>query len=190
LTEYKLEELEANSISWNAEQDKYVQNDLKVGDSVTRITRPSSSYSQLKKGAVTTVTEIYNYVTTTHYIRTYNSVRKNWDYHYIYQPRVRVAGSKQIYNADNFLKTGGNNMLALDVDRPTFVREFTENTVDGKVVRSYIGDLISFDNLSAAQVYCSNEISNSIRKDNTYRKFSIIVEKAVAQAKKPEIEFA
>jgi hypothetical protein len=81
-------------------------------------------------------------------------------------------------------------MLTIDVDRPTFVREFNETTTDGKVTREYVGDWIQFDNLSAAQVYCSNQISDSIRGSNTYRKFSIVVEKSVAQAKKPEIEFA
>jgi hypothetical protein len=81
------------------------------------------------------------------------------------------------------------SMLALEADRPTFVREFKEVVVDGKTVREYIGEWLPFNNMSAAKVHTTNEITSAIRAKNDYRKFAIFQEKHVSQAKQPEIEF-
>jgi hypothetical protein len=171
--------------------NKWFKTNLIVGDKVKRITRASSSYSAMKPGDEASVIHVDNSgYRTSDYFYEPNSLTQRNDYCYVYEQRIKIDKSNQTYNGSNFIKIGGNNMLALDVDRPTFVREFIEKTEDGKVVREYIGDYLPFDNVNAAQVYCTNQISDAIRQTNTYRKFSIVVEKAVAQAKKPEIEFA
>lgn len=157
-----------------------------VGDTVLRLTKESSRYSVIKKGAITLVDEVIDSSATNTYI-----TDEYGNYVPLYEQRIKVKGSTQVYNGSGFGPVRKKEtMLAIENDRPTFVREFIDSTFDGKAVRTYVGDLLPFNNLSAAQNYCAEEISKSIRATNTYRKFSIVVEKAVAQAKKPEVEFA
>lgn len=165
----------------------YFKTNFEVGDTVVRTTRASSSYSTIQRGDQTSIIGVDNvgYVSSDYF---YHPDGKRF---FLHEQKLRINTSTQAYNGSNFtLLKKGNNMLQLEPNRPTFVREFVETTVDGKVTRDYQGEWIPFDNVSAAQVYCSNEISNSIRTTNTYRKFAILIEKAIAQAKKPEIEFA
>lgn len=105
---------------------------------------------------------------------------------------VRLNATGAWFDAENFKLVKGENVsttLAIDVDRPCLVQEIQETTVDGKAVVVGVGDFYPFDSSRAANVWASEQISNSIRSNNVYRKFKIYQEKSVAQAKKPEIEF-
>jgi hypothetical protein len=160
---------------------------LAVGDSVERITAASRRTSSIQKGDTTTLTSVSNSVSRYDHVDTvYDRAASNSVY--IYEQKVRVDGSAQQYNGSNFDYAKGNNML-LEVNRPTMIREFKEVVKDGKTVREWIGDFVEVDSLSAARTYTSNEISNSIRSKNEYRKFAIFTENSVAQAKQPEVEF-
>lgn len=110
-------------------------------------------------------------------------------YVYVGKVRIRIAGYSNWYSAINFRKTDRMPTLQIEANKPTRVIEFTESLVDGKMVRTEIGNEQTFDNLSAAKLYTSSEISASIRKDNEYRKFAVFQEVFVAQAKQPEVEF-
>jgi hypothetical protein len=158
-----------------------------IGDKVERITSASRRTSSVQRGDLTTINNVshsgskYDYIDTVYDRQVGGNV-------YLYEQKVRVDGSNQTYNGSNFDYAKGNNML-LEVNRPTMIREFKEEVKEGKTVRVWIGDFVEVDSLSAARTYTSNEISNSIRKDNTYRKFAIFTENSVAQAKQPEVEF-
>lgn len=106
---------------------------------------------------------------------------------------IKFRGANSWFDAEQFkLAESANDVsktLAIDVDRPCLVQEIQETTVDGKVVIVGVGDFTPFDSSRAANVWAAEQISNSIRTTNTYRKFRIYQEKSVAQAKKPEIEY-
>lgn len=165
---------------------KWYRTNFQVGDAVKRTTT-SHTLSGIPKGSVDVVTRVsFNGYSPTYELNDYG------DYENVYEQKVYLKGNPGLgYYGKHFEKVEAiMNTMQIEMDRPTFAQEFTETTVDGKAVRSYIGEPIPFDNYNSATVYTSNEISNSIRKDNTYRKFAIFVEKSIAQAKKPEIEFA
>lgn len=156
-----------------------------IGQKMVRITKHSRSTSSIRQGDIVEIASIYGSSSTGN-----TAYDERGAYHVIYQFQVKIKGHSPVYNIDNFKPVQENNVLQLETNRPTFVREFIEVTKDGKAEREYVGDWLSFDSLSAARIYCSNAISDSIRGSNTYRKFSILVGNSVAQAKKPEIEFA
>lgn len=173
----------------------YTKTDFKEGDKLVRITTSSSSSSEIQRGDIVEVTHVdVSYANSSDYVPVRTSsgtVRKE----YVYEQKLYVSKNgvpfSRAMNGSNFAKVNQmSSTLQIETNRPTFVREFTETTKDGKVVREYVGDWVAFDNMSAAQTYCSEQITKSIREVNTYRQFSIVQEKAVARAKKPEIEFA
>ena len=159
---------------------------FEVGDTVTRISKASRSYSQIQRGDTGRVRAVDVGSAVGGTVRIDN--QSIW----IYNQKVLLDESISWYNSSNFMlaKKGNSNMsLQLEQDRPTFVREFKEVVKDGKTVREYIGDWVEFQNMSAAKTFTSNEITSAIRMKNEYRKFAIFSEKHVSQAKQPEIEF-
>jgi hypothetical protein len=166
----------------------------KPGDKVLRITSNQSISSPIKKGgtfAVKSYSDVQHCATSGVSATGKFVYDERGAYVEIFRQRIKVVGSNTMYLSNNFKKVEkDNNMMMIEADRPTFVREFVDTTKDGSAVREYVGDWLEFKNLSAARNYCSEQISNSIRNTNTYRKFSITVENSIAQAKKPEIEFA
>jgi hypothetical protein len=109
---------------------------------------------------------------------------------------IRVDGRNINWmSADNFvlIKSGDNKMaatLAIEVDRPCLVREIKEVLdANGKPVVQAVGDYVEFDSKRAARLYTEEQITQSIREKNDYRRFRIYQEQEISQAKKPEIEF-
>lgn len=104
---------------------------------------------------------------------------------------IKLIGKSNMINPKNFeLVNGANNMtLALEQNKPTFVREFREVLQNGEPTREYIGTQVEYKTLSAAKTYVATQISDSIRQTNTYRKFAVFQEVYTAQAKQPEVEF-
>jgi hypothetical protein len=184
------------SYNWAQAKERFIcyqgvwyskDNFFEPGDIIIRTSKASTAYSTIQKGQKATVMSVVKGNSNG------DQFRDEYDrYQYVYNQNIKIAESSQVYSSSNFViaQKGTNKVLMIETNRPTFVREFNEIVKDGKTTREYVGEYVPFDNLSAAQTYCSNEISNSIRTTNTYRKFVILQEKAVAQAKKPEIEFA
>ena len=176
-----------NNTAYKYNHDWYVE-DVQPGDTVQRTTKSKSYYSSMRLNDSGVVQEIkpgsyYGHVVAGEYGYAVSA----------YHAKIKIDGTW--YSMTNFKvtkkKDRTDNMVAMiEEDRPTYVREFKMvTTEDGTAEREYIGEQLSFKNMSAAKVYASNQISESIRKENTYRRFSILQEKFVAEAKQPEIEF-
>lgn len=166
-----------------------------AGDRV-RVLHGNSDRIHINK--VYTVSSIKKHVTSSYYsstVRIKNGYTHNGGaLHKACVRFVGIDGTFVLTTTNGHLlyeKESSMNCLAIEQDRPTYVREFIEITNAEKgSERSYVGEFIEFKNLTAAKTYCSNQISASIRKSNTYRMFAIFQEKNVARAMKPEIEFA
>ncbi len=188
LRNYKLEDkilkrktLAEKGFFYNDTYKKWFITDFKIGDALERVTQASTVNSAVQKGQVVMMDSFYDIVSAAKY-----EYDENNNYVEIYQQKIKVVGSRMTYLGSNFKKVEKTVMLGIETNRPTFVREFVET--DGK--RSYVGDFLPFDSASAARVWCSDAITDAIRNTNTYRRFAIFTENSIAQAKKPEIEFA
>jgi hypothetical protein len=154
-----------------------------IGDRVRVINNPGY-YSQVSKGQTYTVADTR--------LQTQGMVfdEENSEYVQTYSQKVSV-GNGSWYTSKNFqnLTQEAKPVLQIEANRPAIVKEFVEHAKDGEVKREYIGEAKEFASQSLARLYCQHEITNSIRKDNLYRRFAIFVEQSVAQAKEPQIEF-
>src|SRR6185503_3715287 len=103
---------------------------------------------------------------------------------YVYYPRYVLEGVTGSHSADRTLFKKVEAMLQITKDRPCAVWEINNVADDkGVVTTSRIGDPTFFDNYSSAQAWVSQKIKDAIRSSNTYPSYSIMEEKAVAQAK-------
>ena len=170
------------NVWYNTDTRRYTMNDpVAVGDTVVCLTNASSSY---RVGDTDEVIHVSN--------GSYEHIYVDGAYQYIYWQNVKLKnGGGNTRSMKNWSKAEKrNNVLAIETNRPTLVVEVKEIVENGTAVFKEVGEPVVLDSLSSARVYASNEISESIRKDNTYRQFRIYQEHSIARAKKPEIEFA
>ena len=163
----------------------FMHEPVKVGDEVECTTNSSSTYV---RGNRVTIESIalgaydYKYVTKPGERQSYDPV---------YYQNFTCDGNPRARSMKNWKKVEKTMaQLALESNDPCIVQEIKETVKDGKTVVENIGDPIPMDNMSAARIYTTEQITQSIREKNEYRQFYIYQRRHIARAKKPEIEFA
>lgn len=164
----------------------YRNEPVEPGDTIECLTNSSTTFRRgdtLVVGSVSTGAYEYEYV------KTPNGSRNEYEPVY-WQNFIPTVGGVQ-RSMKNWKKVEKSmNQLALESNEPCIVQEIKDTVVYGKTVTTNVGDPIEMENMSAARIYTTNEITTSIREKNEYRQFAIYQRKHIARAKKPEIEFA
>lgn len=109
---------------------------------------------------------------------------------YIRKSVLKFAGSNNKPDAKHFeLVNGAFNMTALELKKPTLVRELKENVNSTGTELTEIGEFLPFDSVSAARNYVTAKIREAVRSRNVYPQFRIYTQDSIALAEEPVVTF-
>lgn len=120
---------------------------------------------------------------------------KNWNGNYtkaaVKKSFIVPVGYGKGYDAKNFIPSniGAINMTALELKKPTLVRELRETITPSGSELTEVGEFLPFDSVSSARSFVTAKIREAVRARNNYPQYRIYTQDSVALAEEPVVTF-